>query len=114
MSAKDGIAEPGSLLDEINQFGALIGKPPIRMKPITTGVAKVHIKRKLLAQIEAPINYAGVHWIVIDVYGELSKDENGKSILGDMHCYVNDEPADWIPESLQQVIANEILSGDHD
>lgn len=104
-----------SILGMADQMGAFIGKPEIKApKPISISVAKVHIKRKLLAQIEAPINYAGVHWIVIDVYGELSKDESGKPILGDMHCYVNDEPADWIPESLQQVIANEILSGDHD
>ena len=113
MSAKDGIAEPGSLLDEINQFGALLGKPPIRLKPITTGVAKVNVKRNFLAEIEIPFHYAGEHWVVVEVYGERDS-EDGKEFLADMRCFINDESVDNIlPESLLQVIASEILAGDH-
>ncbi len=121
MSIQDGIPEKGSLLDDINEFGRLVndlavslGKEPtckpITLKPITTKVAKM---RNLLAEIDVPLHYAGEHWITVRVYGEWDRDEGGKLMLSDMRCEVNDSPADWLPESLQQTIAEEIIRGDH-
>lgn len=83
------------------------------LKPITTKVRKV--RGELLAQIDVPLNYAGEHWITVDVYGEFDTDESGARILSDMRCYSDDEPVDNIlPESLLQTFAEEILRGDHD
>jgi hypothetical protein len=91
---------------------------PIRWpQPITTGVAKVHLKRPddFLADVEVPIYYAGTHWVTIAVHGERTIDEDDKEILGDMRCYINGERADNVlPESLLRQIAGEILAGDFD
>lgn len=102
-----------------NDIAILIGKPEIKApKKIAIQVAKLNIKRNLLAQVEVPINYAGVHGMVIDVYGEIEIENNrgmgGKS-LADMRCEINGESVDNIlPESLLQTIAEEILAGNYE
>lgn len=99
-----------------DDMGAMLGCQDITWpKPVDIGVVKMKRRPNLLAQIEVPMNYAGIHWVVIDVYGEKDTDENGKPIFSDMSCEINGESADLIlPESLISQIASEILQGDHE
>lgn len=102
----------------VQDMGTLLGEQPkIKWpKPITTGVAKVNVRSRggLLAEIEIPMHYAEVHWIVISVYGKVVEYPEGRKVEN-MTCEVDGEPADeFLPESLMETIANEILLGDHD
>lgn len=94
------------------------------LKPIKEKVRK--FRGELLAEIELPMHYAGVHWIVVQVYGKIvpaefeslpgrgTVEQYARSIQ-DMTCYQGDECLDaFLPESLLEVISNEILAGDHD